>query len=175
MIRNIITTATLVTVGCGACDEGWTDLPATPIRGVTFLSIGGPTPEAWSRLVETAGEAWNVALEEAGCRPMFRIASDDEPAYPIRLRPVSDWDWAEAVGYTVEGEVGVGYIDVRARTTDGAYLAIIVHEMGHTLRLDHVDNRDAVMWYGLDAAHVRPTAVDERLLQSSTRCLESVP
>lgn len=126
---------------------GLDDLPKAALRpvitGPFIANAGVDNAGYWRAEVQAAADAWNLALEERGCAPAFRVTTNPaDLAYEVVLWASDEWPHDdEHVGRMQSGEVGTGFIHVRNRRPR-SNLPILVHEMGHALGLSFGGNDD---------------------------------
>jgi hypothetical protein len=128
---------------CGGCEDfRWpgNDLALRP----EVSAEKSHALDRWTWDITVAAERWNLAAERAGCAVRFRVV--EAGGYAVRLYAKSEWPFdPETRGSTLGGSHGV--IDVRdrwdPRTTGN--MPTLLHELGHALGLEHIDDPASVM------------------------------
>ena len=121
----------VVVAACAGCADTWTGWEDVPTATLT-PQAAAPLEAEWSAFVVDQAAVWSTALAASGCMSPFTIG---DGGHIIALVPAADWSYGDDVaGMTTDR------IEVREAKTGGVRRsAMLLHELGHALGLDHAD------------------------------------
>lgn len=113
--------------GCATSGVQWDDVPTATITAHALPELQAD----FARYVEGAAGHWNRLLVERGCEPPFAMGPE---GHAIVLVPSDAWEYGSRDGYTDGDEIRLAGNTVPPQ-------ALLLHELGHAIGLDHVEGR----------------------------------